>query len=30
MINAVIPVGVNIKIDTDNSKVEVLDEFLSD
>lgn len=28
IVNSVIPIGVNVKIDSDNSKVEVLDEFL--
>lgn len=30
MVNAVIPIGVNVKIDSDNSKIDVLDEFLLD
>ena len=28
MVNSVIPIGVNVKIDSYNSKVEILDEFL--
>lgn len=28
MVNAVIPIGVNVKIDSDKAKIEVLDEFL--
>jgi len=30
MINSIIPIGVNIKIDTNNVKIEIKDEFLLD
>ena len=30
MVNSVIPIGVNIKLDTDNKKVEITEEFLKD
>lgn len=30
MVNSVIPIGVNMKLDTDNKKVEITEEFLKD
>ena len=30
MVNSIIPIGVNINIDCDNPKIEILDEFLCD
>ena len=30
IVNGVIPIGVNAKIDTDNCKVEIQDDFLED
>ncbi len=29
MVNGIIPIGVNCKIDSDNKKIEILDEFLN-
>lgn len=28
MVNSVIPIGINCKIDSDTNKIEILDEFL--
>lgn len=30
MVNAVIPIGVDVKIDSNNNKVEIVDDFLLD
>ncbi len=29
MVNSIIPIGVKCKIDSDNNKIEILDEFLN-
>ncbi len=30
MVNAVIPIGVDVKIDSNNNKIEIVDDFLLD